>query len=48
MEARSVRGIYKNHMAKTKFDNRIFYCLTPAGRKIAEKIVDEIDEYKAW
>lgn len=40
--------VYKNPRALTKKDTVHYYCLTPEGRKVAEKIAEEIDEYKSW
>lgn len=40
--------VYKNPRARTKHDKVQYYCLTPEGRKVAEKIAEEIDEYKGW
>lgn len=40
--------VYKNPRAHTKKDRVHYYCLTPEGRKVAEKIGDEVDEYKSW
>ncbi len=39
------RLIQKGLVAKSEFDG---YHLTPEGKKVAEKIVKEIDEYKRW
>ncbi len=40
--------VYKNERAHTKQDRVKYYCLTPEGRKVAEKIAEEVDEHKSW